>query len=533
MSITTRSSVNVNKVSDGFAQIFRESQENFTENGIDVLGGGIQEVMFESTLFEKYLDGLSEGLDADQSETFRMLAENARTDLLESFGGIAPVHSLALPVLRRFWPRLAMTHVIPTTPVQSPASTMGVMVPYVVGVDGTRYKLPQQLDDITSSGRLALTLTDVTVPSSAIDVFDGSGADTSLNDSVDVDFFLTGVKINMAAVIGTDADDIRTVGATVKMDATTNVITTPIVVDGSVADTLFVTVDRKTATLKVASVEGRVTKASFKGYVSSEFMNRSEEVVFEVERRNIDIGSGEPITASITQQMVQDAAALYNIDAHMQLADTASKYFATRHDVKAMNFVQGVHDTNGEAGNEYTQYSKSFDMHPPAQFSGAPSDWREELKRVIDYTVDSMKSDFHQVGGETRIYGHNLDVSAIHNAQWAFQGSVGDEFGGVKVDYSVGAYQTGNGRASVVSSTNVPVASRGKLKAVFIPDAEDSVTFRYLPYSFTLNDASSGYRNPNKPNVPGFVMNRRDEFFVELPMVAEVVLEHNDGTLTA
>ena len=523
----------ISAVKDSFAEIFRECQETFEQQGLSVVGQGIDDVIINAPLFETYLGKLTEQMSADQAEVFSILAESSRDAMLkESLAGITPVHSLTMPILRRFWPRLAMANVLPTEPVKSPSITLAVMVPYLVDTAGERHRLPQAFSkgDISTNSRLALKADAITVPSANVDLFAGTGASLAAKDYVDVDFYIRKVTLAGEAGGAGEAKADTDVAVSFKLDSATSTAFGAVHHAGAVVDTIFATVDRRKALLTIASTTGKVKAAFIEGYVSSEFNNRTEEITFEIERRNIDISSGEPLAASITTQTVMDANAMYNVDTHMQLTNLASNVLAHKHDIEAMNYVARAHEDNALSGSEFGQYKAKFDVHPPVQFAGQPSEWREELKRVIDHVVEQMKTDYSLFHGETRIYGHSLDVNLIHNANWIFQGVAGDENAGVSVDYSVGRYSTGSGQVQVVSAGNVPRSQRGRLMAVFVPADEQAVTFKYLPYAYTI-EQGNGYRNPNSPNVPGFVMNRRDTFFTELPMVAEIQLLNNDGTL--
>ena len=478
MPITYRQQTNgVSAVKDSFAEIFRECQESFEQQGLSVIGQGIDDVITNAPLFESYLSKLTEQMDADQAEVFSVLAESSRDSMLkESLAGITPVHSLTMPILRRFWPRLAMANVLPTEPVKSPSITLAVMVPYLIDTAGERHRLPQAFGkgEISTNSRLPLIKTAITVPSSNVDLFKDTGASLAAKDYVDVDFFIRKVEIANA----TDGQANIEIPVAFKLDSATNTMFGAVHHEGTVIDTIFATVDRRKALFTVASTTGKVIATFIEGYVSSEFNNRTEEITFEIERRNIDISSGEPLAASITTQTVMDANAMYNVDTHMQLTNLASNVLAHKHDIEAMHYVANVHNENALAGSEFGQYKAKFDVHPPAQFAGQPSEWREELKRVIDHVIERMKTDYSLFQGETRLYGHSLDVNLIHNANWIFQGTAGDENAGVSVDYSVGRYSTGSGQVQVISAGNVPRDQRGRLMAVFIPADEQAVTFK-------------------------------------------------------
>ena len=520
-------------VNDGFATIFREACDFFAKSNVQVVGQGYAEVVTNDNLFESYVDKITGMMDANQKEQFVQLAESSRLEMLrESMGGITPIASLQLPLLRRFWPRLAMNEVIPVEPVAKPKLAIGVTVPYLIDTQGNRHKLPKAIvgseSEIAFQGRAKLKTDPINVPCSGQDLLTAAGGATKAGDYIDVDFYVTSAKVDISAA--KDGSQLVDIVLNAKLDAKTSSITTSVKSKVTSVltehDTLFAVLNRQTGKLTATSVAGRVKSVVVEGYLSSEYNNRVEQVTFDIEQRDIDIGSGTPIAASITANTAQDTAAMYNLDSHMLLTDLASSTLAQRHDVEALSLLSKLHSQNAYS-DEYSQYVNEFDMHSPAQFAGQPTAWREELKRVIDFQFNKMKTDLYVQRGESRIVGNPLDTAVIHNINWVFNGH-SEEMAGVDVDYSIATYSTGNGPTKIVATQN---ARAGSLRTLFVPSQDTQISVKYMPYAYNVFTSQDGYRNPGAPNVPSILMNRRDTFFTELPMVGQIDILNNDGTL--
>ena len=517
-----------------YNQVFKESAADFAKRDYQVVGAGFGEIVSNEATWNTYLTETCRLMNAEQEAQFRVLAESTRMEILrESTSGITPFASLTLPILRRFWPRLAINEVVPVVPVSKPKLQIGVMVPYLIDLDGNRHKLPHALvgkdSEVAYKGRTKLTSEAIAFPCSAKDLLTPVGASKRARDAVDVDFYITKVQADVS--VAGDGSDLQDIEVAIQLQTRNNVLNEVVRYkkDGVVkdVDVLFANVDRTNGTITGTSVGGKIKKIYIDGYVTSEYNNRAEEVTFEMEARDVVIDSGDPIVASLTHQMVQDVGAMYNLDAHMMLSDLAASVLAQKHDTQGIAYIEDIHRKNAFS-QEFKQYSNKFDMHPPVQFAGQPKDWREELKRVIDFQIATMKNDFYIQRGETRVIGNAVDTNVIHNMNWILNGQTGDQNAGITVDYGVSTYSTGSGNVRVVSTPN---KQKGNLKTVYIPSDDTQVSLRYLPYSFNVFDSKSGYRNPNAANVPSVMLNRRDSWFTELPMVGEIVLENNDGSL--
>lgn len=132
---------------DGFSQVLQETQDHFAMDGIDILGEGYKEIVHTNEFHESYVDRMVSGLDADTAHNMRVLIENNRANLLQEagLGGISPVSSLNVPLLRKSFPRLAVAKSFPTEAVEHPKFKVVYIEPYIKDANGIKHKLPESI----------------------------------------------------------------------------------------------------------------------------------------------------------------------------------------------------------------------------------------------------------------------------------------------------------------------------------------------------------------------------------------------------
>ena len=123
----------------------RSINEQYQAEGINVLNEGFSEVATNAHYFEDYVAKLSEGMDPQTAEEFRVMAGNVRTQTLQesSISGINPVTALSLPMLRVAYPKTAIREGLPTEPVLQPKFKVTWLKPYIVdSADNSKVYLP-------------------------------------------------------------------------------------------------------------------------------------------------------------------------------------------------------------------------------------------------------------------------------------------------------------------------------------------------------------------------------------------------------
>ncbi|PTU25790.1 hypothetical protein DA469_21900, partial [Bacillus subtilis] len=439
--------------------------------------------------------------------------------------GIPPIASLSMPTIRKMWAKIALKYAIPTEPVKTPAFSVSFSKPYIIdSVSGEKHYLPESLRSLDNglAEKTKLSSQAYELPLDNKDLLADVGASAQAGDAIDRRFHIVEVEVSAASATGT-AETAETVKVKVnsKIDINNKLYAEVKAKhsDGTVtSDVLMGAVDPEKGTVSLVSLRQAVKKVVFLGYVSSEAHNRATNVSFDIERRDITIGTGEHLEASLPLEMLTDTMALYQIDGANEVVDTMSNVTAQKVDQEIYNFIDAAFQSN-------PTYMGKFNVHPAPQFAGNPRDWLDGIKRVIDYFAQKIKSETYYYQGYFVIVGNPLDTALIPNVTWTFN-RVSDAQNGIEVDYSIGAV-SGASRYTIVSSDLIP---QGELTMFMVPLTNKFMTFKYYPYTFNV---VHNYLNTRNPNIPSIMMTKRHTLEEFLPMVCKIKIENNDGTLVS
>lgn len=84
--------------------------------------------------FDKYIGILGEGLTASDKNTFEAIADVQKTLLVENASPILnPYESLSLPLIRSFWPKLAVRKALHVMPMTTPTLVKYFIKSYAQG----------------------------------------------------------------------------------------------------------------------------------------------------------------------------------------------------------------------------------------------------------------------------------------------------------------------------------------------------------------------------------------------------------------
>jgi hypothetical protein len=292
-------------------------------------------------------------------------------------------------------------------------------------------------------------------------------------------------------------------------DATGNMI--------SVKDTIFGSVDLENGFLQFTSMSGKATKIKVMAFLSSETHQKSTNVDFEIDKKDIEIGTGEHIESSLPLEFLQDVKAMYQVDGAAELIDIMSNVCAQKLDQRIYQFLERAY-----AGTE-AQYRKSFNVYPSGHFAMNPSEWLNELKKLFDLLATKMRGDYKCYNGYFVIVGNPIDTNILPNVSWSFN-SVNDQQNGVEVQYSIGAISGAN-KYTIISSDLIP---QGELTMFFVPTTDKFKTFEYYPYTFNV---VKSYLNTVNQNVPSIMLTKRDTIEEYVPIIAKVIIKNNDGSV--
>lgn len=551
------------KVNDTtFDAVLTEAQDYFAAQGVRIMGEGYKEIAGNRALFESYVDKLVDGASANSAATITQLMENTNAEILteNSLTGIQPISSLAMPVIRKLWPKFALKDAMKTQVAKTPRFTVAYTKPYMIRGDQKVY-LPYGLKDangeLSAVGKKDYVTAKVTVATGAAVVVDYYTAVDTLSATSGYTLSAADVtKTNIPAnntpslIKKQPLDELKLVA--VKVTGTASGEGTAPFVDVKIGKRLDVTgsavydvptgdaVGGGQIIVKFEGAAGKATIAYVGGTgtltadlvagVSTEFNEDAWDVGFDMPRQDIDIPTGQHINANLPIEFLNDAMATYQIDATKEIVDIMTNVCAMRLDLEALDFIQESFinipsneaffgDTNIPHGP--AKHMAIFDCVPQPGFAGTPKAWREQLRTSIDYLAQQIKNETYLGAGQFKVVCNPLDAQLISNVNWEFQGA-SNSVDGVSVDYSVGTFQGAN-FYSIISSVNVP---QGVIYIVFIPETNSQMTYCYFPYSFST---SLGYISPNRSRTPSVMMTKRHTFAEFMPAVAAIEIMNNTG----
>lgn len=575
-------------VNDGFSQILHNTYDEFKAQDINIFGDGFQEVLRDDSYFSRYVDMLAEEFNTDDAENFKIMANNNREVALESasLGNIAPMSYLANPMLRKSWAKLAMPKALPTEAVEQPKFTITYLQPWIRNSDGKKLFVPEDLDkfgDAVSKIKLAdgvaITLGDAGFASVNLltgKALDELGKDTDANwdtnaskdgyaeaiakvkanDEMDRDIVIRQVAFkDTATVIYNGAtiteklgdlkvDTVALAAADKIVDAKINMATrnnsfkdlvvlelevdkpaslttvTDAKVKVQVIDTIFAEADLQSGRFTITSVGGKIASVTVDAYVSSVMNNYTTEVNFDVIDKEVHVATAPHISATVPNEYITDLLKMYSFSGVTKVVDIISNTLAQKLDLDGIKFIDETTDEFLTKSNG--RFVRKFSAKPVGNTLIPPSEWRKEIRIVLDHLAQDLINHLHFEVGYFVILGNPLDTMLIPEVTWSFEGN-GREMAGVPTQYATGTFR-GAYNYNVVSSPNVP---QGNLRVYFIPTAEDQMTMKFFPYSFTVEQPGNGYLNPNAQNVPGIIAHRRYAFEKILACQGRIVITNN------
>ena len=523
--------------SDGFSAILKEAYEYFSENNVEMISG-YSDILSEDALFSEYVNKLTKGLDADETSQISQILENQRFVTLQesTINQISPISGLAMPTVRKMWSKTALKNAIPTETAKVPAFTISWMSPYLRTPDGVKHDLPKAVrDQNTLAEETPVYAETITVPTAAnsnlfeLSITGGKAAAVTNRDAINPK-----IKIYSVTVTVPTGDGSTTTTKEVNVNEGLNVSnmfnvhvetmsehTNP-ANRVKVTDQLIGAIDCETGDFSMQSVAGKITGFKFYGSLTQENNKRTDSVSFDIEKKDIRIGTKPHLNAPLPIEFLQDTLALYNIDATVESVDLMSQVTAQKLDLEIIKFFDDSFTTSG------SPFVGAFDVKPSAGFAGSPTEWRKEIRTTINWWADKLKTSALFSEGYFVIYGNPLDVNLIPDINWQFK-SVGagtqGERGGVTINYDFGV-MTFNNVFQVVSSDNVP---QGALSMFFVPTTDKYMTYKYYPYTFNIE--KGGYINDQMPNVPSIMMTKRHTIEELVPMQVKIKVLNNDGQI--
>lgn len=560
--------LNLNLNSKTSNAVIHEAGEFFREQGYSVVGNGFGEVVGDPRLSQSYINALCEGIeDANRRAEMSQLLNNAaeQTLLNESLNGISPLSSLSMPVVRKLWPKCVMKDAMKTIVATAPIFTIAYTKPYLSKIDAdgveVRKELPRGVfthdadgayetpyaaswgEDRVIEKEIALAAANTFVEAELI--AKNKLAKTPLDkelELVEVKYTAQGAEksVFIGKKVGLEPVIIADIETPALAEIPAGPTGDPAKVDAvkAMKGQIIVRVDFANGLANAAFI-GEIPagltglKVVLRARKSSEWNEEGWDVMMDIARQEVTIGTGEHLNAPITVSYLQDVKALYNIDALAEIADLMTNTFAQKLDYELINFMiecflkrpKNSAYPVADGYHAMGEHLYRFDVKPAAGYAGSPTAWRSEIKTVIEHAATKLMTETYLQSGTFVIVGNPIDTALLKETDWQFKQGAAGNVDGTDINYTTGVFQ-GTYVYKVISSINF---EPGKLILSFIPSGDKQLCQAYYPYSFTM-EKGNGYRSPNHSLVPNLMMTKRHTYYEFMPCTALIAIENNTGT---
>ena len=424
--------------------------------------GAIREILVNDDHFSTYVKSLMEGMKDADKPSFTMLAENTRRNLLEnSMYQLNPYETLALPLLRVFFPKTLAKELVTTIPMDKPEIVRGfVRASFKKFGDSTTYTAPSNTD-ISRGPDVTVPLTSaVAIGTTNILALAGLNSDIA---HIEKDFTITGVRFsagseNVATSITPTVDG--NFSATVQNAA------------GTITAVLTGRINLLTGVLETASVAaGVLTNVAFTATVSLEENTINPRVVFNIDKLRL-IARDRQISTEWTIQMEQDIKALFNVDVQSELVSVIGQQVVLDLDREVINsLIYACERLNGASHN------LTFDKNPASyspSYNWGPKMWLENVLPVLNNLSAAVYTDTNIAAANTMAC-NPLDAAIFESLNEFRYTGKSDEDGSVGYESATVA----NGKWKILVSSVVP---QGKVLCMYKPVEDMKAVYIFAPY---------------------------------------------------
>ena len=476
---------------------------------------------FKDTLLEQlrndcevYESQADTGRYASLYEQTSALFDNCVDDLITEstrVGQLLPIKAIDFPVLIKQNLALASKDIIQTEVTKSPVIKKHIERRWIVDENtGKRWEYPQcffkdDFKEIYNAGKgLPIKNTPVDITNG---LFNYSIAE-NLTDSTDptrekITFDLKIVKVNVTATDG-DVDvpmdmrinmaDSTWLGGQVKDPKT-----------GEIIDIVTGTVDFINNTVSLSSVNRKVKKVVFAGYLSNELNERTVTFDRTREEHEWKIEDGFRADVPYSLEELEDAKALMDMDLYKLTYNDLSDILVQMEDSKILEFLDSEYDKYKGVELDPLGFNsfireQVFDCDAKTQTVALQVEYIQKmLKFYIDRFVIDI-CDTAKIEDMTFVvYGNPRYISLLDpEVNWVVKS--GDSVGGVKANHSYGVMNAGGLKIQVVSTMKYDSKDERKLRFIPYPLRDDQFTFKHYKYTtHILTAQNSGYRSATRP----------------------------------
>jgi len=423
--------------------------------------GAIREILVNDEHFDTYIRSLSEGIKEDDKRSFRVLAENTRRALLEnSMYQLNPYETLALPLLRVFFPKTIAKELVTVIPMDKPEIVRGfVRATFKRFGDATNYQAPSNTD-ISRGPDITVPITNM-IALGTTDILALAGL-TSDIAHIEKDFTITGVRFTA----GSEAVDVS-ITPTVDGEFSANISNAA----GTVSDTITGRINLLTGVIESAAVAGNIDRIGFTATVSLEENTINPRVTFNIDKLRL-IARDRQISTEWSIQMEQDIKALFNVDIQAELVSVIGQQIVLDIDREIVNsLIYASERLNGASHN------LTFDKNPASyspSYTWGPKQWLENVLPVLNNLSAAIYTDTNIAAGNV-LACNPLDATIFESLNEFRYTGKSDEDGVVGYESATVA----NGKWKMLVSSVVP---QGKTICIYKPVEEMKAVYIFAPY---------------------------------------------------
>ena len=418
--------------------------------------GMIKDICLNDDYFEFYTQSLAEGLSASDKAGFTMLAENTRRVLLEnSLYQLNPYETLALPLLRVFYPKTVAKELVTVIPMDKPEIIRGfVRVTFNRYNDANDYSAPSRTDISAGPGIGFPVAATAAVPGTT-DILGVAGLTP---DVAHIEKSFTITKVIDGAANELEVSITPTVDGEFSAAVTVN----------GVDDVICGRIDYLTGILDISSINAVVVSVEYTATVSLEENTINPRATFNIEKLRL-FAKDRQISTEWTIQFEQDIKALFNVNTQAELVSVIGQQIVLDIDREIVNSL--LFTAERLAGANHVQ---SFSKTPPANYTWGPKMWLENVTPVMNNLSAQVYNDTN-IAAANVVACNPLDAAIFESLQdYRYTGSSSSDG-----DVGYESATVASGKWKILVSNVVP---QGKAVMIYKPTEEIRAVYIFAPY---------------------------------------------------
>lgn len=234
----------------------------------------------------------------------------------------------------------------------------------------------------------------------------------------------------------------------------------------------------------------------------------------------VEIGSGTPLSVTISPNEMKDIAALYNenqLTKHMSMfSDVMIQY---KNDMIKWNL-----DDSYNKLDERNGFFDTFDFAPPKEYALTALEYRSKM--FMDF-MNRLAGRMYQVLNDPNftltVYGDPLIVDAISPQEWSYKAP--GALGAVQLNYTQTVVNDNNKKVfNFIGADNL--RNTNELIIILKPHNSERITYRIYDYQLFVSNEVGNITNPVLPGIYAF---ERWAFYEFQPVQGRVKIMHPTG----